>query len=243
MTRRVVLRLAGAGVAVAAIALSPVVMASAHAVLNAGKYHVAIGWQFEPSSGTVTYVDQPNAVQVFIDIPTASNPVATPVGDLNADCTKPDFQVTATFGTATSSPLCPQPAFDADTGSGRMDEYDVVLTPTRVGDYTFRIFGNIHGTAIDQKVTSGPTTFDSVGDQNSTEFPTPVPALSDLSTKLDQISARAADAKTAATNATTAASNAHNSASGASTLAVVALIVAVLLSIASLVLTLRRQRT
>jgi hypothetical protein len=236
MTRRVVLRLAGAGVAVSAIALSPAVMASAHAVLTVGKYHVAIGWQFEPSSGTVTYVDQPNAIQVFIDIPTPSNPVATPIGDLNADCTKPDFQVTASFGTATSSPMCPRPVFDADTGRGRLDEYDVVLTPTRVGDYKFRIFGTIHGTAIDQTVTSGPTTFDSVGDQNSTEFPAAVPALSDLSTKVDQVNARAVDAKTTATNA-------GSSAGGASTLAIVALIAAVLLSTASLVVALRRQRT
>jgi hypothetical protein len=236
MTRKIALRLAGAGVAASALALTPVMMASAHAVLTVGQYHVAIGWQFEPSSGTVTYVDQPNAIQVFIDIPTASNPVATPIGDLNADCTKPDLQVTATFGTVTSSPLCPQPAFDADTGRGRLDEYDVVLTPTRVGDYKFRIFGTIHGTAIDQTVTSGPTTFDSVGDQNSTEFPTPVPALSDLSTKVDQVSTRASDARAAATSAS-------NSAGGASTLAIVALIAAVLLGTASLVVALRRQST
>lgn len=235
MTRTLALRVGGAAVAASALALTPVVVASAHAVLNVGKYHVAIGWQFEPSSGTVTYVDQPNAIQVFVDIPSASNPVATPVGDLNADCTKPDFQVTATFGTTTSSPMCPQPVFDADTGRGRLDEYDVVLTPTRVGTYKFRIFGTIHGTATDQTVTSGPTTFDSVGDQNSTEFPAAVPALSDLSSKVDQVNTRAADAKTAATNAS-------NSAGGASTLAIVALIAAVLLGTASLVMGLRRQR-
>ena len=111
MTRTIALRLAGASVAVSALVLSPAVIASAHAVLPVGQYHVAIGWQFEPSSGTVTYVDQANAIQVFIDVPTTSNPVATPVSDLNADCTKPDFQVTATFGTATSSPAVPTARF------------------------------------------------------------------------------------------------------------------------------------
>ncbi len=236
MTRTIALRLAGASVAVFALVSSSAVIASAHALLQAGQYHVAIGWQVEPSSGTVTYVGQPNAIQVFIDVPTPSNPVATPISDLNADCTKPDFQVTATFGTATSSPLCPHPAFDADTGRGRLDEYDVVLTPTRVGDYKLHIFGSIHGTAIDQTVTSGPTTFDSVGDQNSTEFPAFVPALSDLSTKLDQVNTRATDARTAATSAS-------SSASGASTVAIVALIVALLLSAASFVVALRRQKT
>jgi hypothetical protein len=235
MTRTLSLRLAAAGIALSATALTPVMLASAHAVLKVGQYHVAIGWQFEPASGTVTYVDQSNAIQVFIDIPTASNPVATPISDLNADCTKPDFQVTATFGSATSSPLCPQPAFDADTGRGRMDEYDVVLTPTRVGSYTFRIFGTIHGTPIDQMVTSGPTTFDSVGDQNSTEFPTAVPALSDLSTKVDQVNNRATDARTVAASAS-------NSASGASTIAIIALVAAVLLGAVNLVVGLRRRR-
>lgn len=234
MTRNLRLRLGATGVALAAVALTPAVIASAHAVLNVGKYHVAIGWQFEPASGTVTYVDQPNAIQVFIDIPTADNPVATPISDLNADCTKPDFQVTATFGSATSSPLCPQPAFDADTGRGRMDEYDVVLTPTRVGDYKFRIFGSIHGTAIDQTVTSGPSTFDSVGDQNGTEFPAAVPAVSDLSTKVDQVGTRAADARTAA-------SSASNSAGTATAVAIAALVAALVLGTVSLVIGLRRR--
>src|SRR4029077_3665440 len=107
MSKHRTLRIVGASFIGALLALATALTASAHAVINVGTYHVAIGWQFEPSTGTVTYVGQPNAIQVFVDIPTAGNPVGNPVSDLNQDCTKPDFQVTVTYGSTTSSPFCP----------------------------------------------------------------------------------------------------------------------------------------
>ena len=116
-------------------------VASAHYVFTAGKYRIAIGWQNEPAFGTDTYVGEQNAIQVFIDIASADNPKGTPVSTLNQDCTHPDFQVTVTVGTTTSSPFCPAPAYDPDTGNGRLDEYDYALIPTVVGNYTFHIFG------------------------------------------------------------------------------------------------------
>ena len=87
-------------------------VASAHYVFTAGKYRIAIGWQNEPASGTDTYVGEQNAIQVFIDIASADNPKGTPVSTLNQDCTHPDFQVTVTVGTTTSSPFCPAPVYD-----------------------------------------------------------------------------------------------------------------------------------
>ena len=53
-------------------------VASAHFVFTAGKYRIAIGWQNEPSSGTDTYVGVQNAIQVFVDIASADNPMGTP---------------------------------------------------------------------------------------------------------------------------------------------------------------------
>jgi hypothetical protein len=217
------------------------VAASAHFVFTAGKYRIAVGWQSEPSFGTDTYVGEQNAIQVFVDIATANDPRGTPVSTLNADCTHPDFQVTVTVGTATSSPFCPAPAYDGDTGNGRLDEYDYPLIPTVVGTYTFHIFGAINGTAIDQTITSGPTTFDSVGDSSAIEFPVAVPDVAALSTKVDAVNQRAASALTGAQTASTDAANAKNSASGATTLAIVALIAAVLLSALNLAIGLRRR--
>ncbi|MBV8195930.1 MAG: hypothetical protein JOY80_10435 [Candidatus Dormibacteraeota bacterium] len=234
--RHRILLASGAVLAAAAAASAPAIVASAHAVILVGTYHVAMGWVYEPPSGTVTYVGQPNAVQVFVDTLTSSGDIGSPVSDLNGDCTHPDFQVTVSFGGTTSSPMCPQNTFDADTGLGRMDEYDAGLTPTKVGDYTFRIFGSIHGTAIDKSVTSSPMTFDTVGDQSSIEFPTAAPALSDVATKVDAVSGRAQ-------SAAASANDAANVANRASILAIVGIVLAVLLGGANLTVLLRRRRS
>ena len=218
-------------------------VASAHFVFTAGKYRIAIGWQNEPSSGSDTYVGVQNAIQVFIDIASADNPKGTPVSTLNQDCTHPDFQVTVTVGTTTSSPFCPALVYDGDTGNGRPDEYDYPVIPTVVGTYTFHIFGAINGTAIDQTIKSGPDTFNSIADSSSVEFPVSVPAVAAISTKVDAVSQRAASALQSSQTASTAASSAKNSASGATTLAVIALVVAVLLSALNLAVGLRRRRT
>ncbi|MBU6424552.1 MAG: hypothetical protein KGQ88_10995, partial [Chloroflexi bacterium] len=140
--------LAGTVAGALALALILPARASAHEISKAGPYRIAIGWLFEPPSGTVTYIGEPNAVQVFVDQPAAGNEIGVPVGDLNKDCDHPDIQVTVSFGSATSKPLCPEPAYDPDTGLGRRDEYDAAITPTQAGDYTFHVFGTIHGVKV-----------------------------------------------------------------------------------------------
>ena len=232
--RHRLLLLTGAATAAAAGIILSTAIASAHAVILNGGYHIAIGWLYEPPGSTVTYVGQPNGVQVFVDTATGSGDIGTPVSTLNADCTHPDLQVTVSFGGKTGSPLCPQNTFDADTGLGRMDEYDAVLTPTRVGDYTFHIFGKINGTVIDKSVTSGPMTFDTVGDQSAVEFPNAAPALGDVATKVDQVSNRV-------DSAASSASSAADSANRASVLAIIAIVVALVLGGANLAVTLRRR--
>jgi hypothetical protein len=220
-----------------------VVAASAHYVFTAGKYRVAIGWQNEPSFGTDTFVGEQNAIQVFVDIASADNPKGTPVSTLNSDCSHPDFQVTVTVGSTTSSPFCPAPAYDGDTGNGRLDEYDYALIPTVVGTYTFHIFGAINGTAIDQTITSGPTTFDSVSDASSVEFPVAVPAVAAVSTKVDAVNQRAASALASAQTAANDAAAAKSSAATASVLAIIAIVVALLVTALNVGIGLRRRRT
>jgi hypothetical protein len=237
------LRASAASAAMLAALATSFAVASAHYVFTAGEYRVAIGWQFEPAFGTDTYVGEQNAIQVFVDVASANNPKGKPVSTLNADCSHPDFQVTVTVGTTTSSPFCPAPAYDGDTGNGRLDEYDYPLIPTVVGTYTFHIFGSINGTPIDQTVTSGPTTFDSVADSSAVEFPVAVPATAALATKVDAVGQRAGDALASAQSAATAAGDAKSSAGSATILAVIAIVVAVLLSGVNLAIGMRRRRT
>jgi hypothetical protein len=237
------LRATAASAALLLALATSLAVASAHYVFTAGKYRVAIGWQFEPAFGTDTYVGAQNAIQVFVDIASADNPKGTPVSTLNADCSHPDFQVTVTVGTTTSSPFCPAPAYDGDTGNGRLDEYDYPLIPTVVGAYTFHIFGSINGTPIDQAVTSGPTTFDSIADSSAVEFPVAVPATAAIATKVDAVGQRAGDALASAQSAATTAGNAKSSATSATILAIIAIVVAVLLSAVNLAIGMRRRRT
>ncbi|HUZ69375.1 MAG TPA: hypothetical protein VMU65_06640 [Candidatus Saccharimonadales bacterium] len=227
--------------AVLALATSAIA-ASAHAVFTAGEYRVAIGWQNEPSFGTDTFVGEQNAIQVYVDIASAGDPKGTPVSTLNGDCTHPDFQVTVTVGSTTSSPFCPAPVYDGDTGNGRLDEYDYPMIPTVVGAYIFHIFGTIDGTPIDQRITSGPTTFDSVADSTSVEFPVAVPAVAALSTKVGAVNQRAEHALAAAQSAAGTAGSAKTSAAGATLLAGIAIVVAVLLSALNVGIGLRRRR-
>lgn len=237
-------RRASAVAAGALVALtSSFAVASAHYVFTAGPYRLAIGWQFEPASGSDTYVDAPNAIQIFIDVASQDNPHGTPVSSLNGDCTHPDFQVTVTIGRTTSSPFCPSPVHDPDTGNGRLDEYDYPLIPTVVGTYTFHVFGTINGTPLDRSITSGPTTFDSIADSSSAEFPVPVPAVAAISTKVDTVNQRASSALNSAQSAGTTAAAAKSDASGASTLAIIAIVVAVLLGALNLVVAVRRRST
>lgn len=50
-------------------------------------------------------------------------------------------------------------------------EYRATFIPTQPGDYTFRITGDLEGTAIDETFTSSPEGFDSVAPRTDYEFP------------------------------------------------------------------------
>ena len=70
------------------------------------------------------------------------------------------------------------------------------FVPTATGDYTFRISGTIGEATVDESVTSGPTTFNSVEPLSAIEFPQPRPDPV-------QLQAAVADANAAATTART----------------------------------------
>jgi hypothetical protein len=61
--------------------------------------------------------------------------------------------------------------------------YEAPFVPTATGDYTFRVFGDIEGNAVDESVTSGPQTFNSVEPLTAHEFP-PATAGSEAQSEL-----------------------------------------------------------
>ena len=194
-------------------------LVSAHVVKTFGTYTVALGWVHEP-----TYVGEENAIQAVV-----KDAKDAPVSDLNAG----DLTVTVSIGSQTSDPIPLVPTLDPDTGLGTPGDYEGPIVPTAVGDYTFHLTGSIHGTAVDETATSSDSTFESVTDPTSIEFPNKLPAISDLSTKVDAVDARATTTDSTATSA-------QNSANTALTVGVVVGGLGVVLGLIGIGLTLRR---
>ena len=172
--------------------------ASAHVVKQFGTYSVAMGWLHEP-----TYAGIENAVQVVV-----KDANGQPVSDLQPG----DLTVVVSTAGQQTAALPLQPSFDPDTGLGTPGEYDAVLTPTEVGDYTFHLAGSIHGQTVDEMATSSDQTFDPVTDGTAVQFPVKLPGVGDLNTLIQRVDGRATSANTAAAAAQQAASTASNDA-------------------------------
>jgi hypothetical protein len=170
------MRLFGAPAIAALFGLLLAAPASAHVVTKAGPYTLEIGWQHEP-----TNVGEANGVQVIIH-----DARDKPVNDLATD----DLNVVVSTGGQQSDPLTFEPGFDLAEGFGTQGEYDAAIEPTAPGDYTFHITGSIHGTKVDVTETSSDKTFDTVKGTTGIEFPTKLPALSEIVTRLDRLDAR-----------------------------------------------------
>lgn len=77
---------------------------------------------------------------------------------------------------------------------GQPGAYRSVFFPTAAGPYTFHVFGEVDGQAIDESFTSGPDTFSEVQDVRGGQFPVQFPSTGDV----------ARDAEAGANAATTA---------------------------------------
>jgi hypothetical protein len=203
-------------IAMLALAAGP---ASAHEQRQVGAYQLTVGWQHEP-----TYTGVENAVQIFI-----KDSKGNPVDDLG---NPPSLKVQVINGSQTSDPLDLNASFDPDTGLGTHGEFDAAIVPTVPGDYTFHLTGSINGQAIDQKFTSGPTTFDTVKDPTEIQFPAKTPSNGQLATSISRLDTRL----------TKAAKDASDSASTAKTLAIVGIAVGIVLGGAGLIVALSARR-
>lgn len=157
------------GAVVAAIAIAA--PALAHEERIVGVYSMEVGLIDEP-----VYTGQKSGLEfsIFQD--------AAPVEGL-ADTLK--AQVTF-GGTSRDLPI-----------SARSEEpgwYESVFFPTAAGPYTFRIYGTIKDTAIDETFTSSPDGFGEVQNQASGQFPIQYPAAGDVARDAQQGAAAAGTA-------------------------------------------------
>jgi hypothetical protein len=140
--------------------------ASAHEAREVGAYRFLVGWGAEPA-----YVGQQNSVQLVL-----SDGRGKPVTDLGDG-----LKVEVIYHSA-SITLALEPTFDPDSGFGMPGDYRAWFFPTAPGDYAFHFTGRIGTQSIDERFTSGPQTFDPVGDPTQVEFPVKNPTLSELTT-------------------------------------------------------------
>jgi hypothetical protein len=167
-----------------ALALLVAGAASAHTVKHAGPYTLSIGWQHEP-----TYVGEANGVQVIV-----TGADGKGITDLTGD----DIKVVVSTAGQQTGQLTFAPGFDLQEGSGQFGEYNAPIVPTAPGDYTFHIIGAIHGQNVDITVTSSDQTFDVVKGTADLQFPTKLPNVTEIVTRLDRIDARQSSAPTRA---------------------------------------------
>lgn len=165
-----------------------------------GQYVMEVGFRDEPA-----LLGQPNAVYIHVAkyATGGAQPVDGLAGSLQAEVSRD--------GQTKTLPFVPM-------GDG---SYEAAFVPSATGDYTFRVFGEIDGAAIDESVTSGPQTFNSVEPLTALSFPA------------------AADAPDAQA---TALAQAQDAANQARTFAYVALAVGALALIAALALGLRNRQ-
>jgi hypothetical protein len=202
--RHLIIRLAVVGGLVAAGVVIPAVAASAHAEWEQGPYDFAMGFGTEPA-----YVGFPNSVEVIIHLKKGLKGVDTAADTLNAS---------VAYGSAQPHPVTLEGNFDEDSG-GSPGDYRGAFVPTQAGKYTMHLFGKVGNTKVDKTFSSSPTTFASVVDPSTIEYPTKIPTATELNAKVDRELPRIQAQATSAAN---------DAASSAKTLAVVGIVVGVL---------------
>jgi len=163
------------------IGLSLVVGATTSALAHAeidvgdGQYVMEVGFRDEPA-----YVGLLNALTLTVEQYATGG--TEPVNDLAATLSAE----VSREGQVMSLPLVP-------AGEG---EYEAVFLPTATGDYTFRISGTIGEATVDESVTSGPTTFNSVEPLSAIAFPQSLPDPVQLQSAVADANAAASTART-----------------------------------------------
>jgi hypothetical protein len=170
-----------------------------------GDHEFVIGFGTEPA-----YQGFPNSAQVLIRHHDGE-PVTTIDGELEVEVRYGD--------TSETFPL--EPNFVPGV-FGEEGDYRAWFVPSRAGEYTFRVFGELEGKKVDEELTSGPKTFSDVLDTSAESFPVQDPTTGEIAERLDREVPRMTAAIAAAEDA------ADEAASTARTIAIVAVILGVL---------------
>ena len=130
-------------------------LAQAHEAVDSGNYHFEIGWINEP-----VIVGERNALDLFVA------PKDKP--DQGLTGAEQGLKFTVEYGSAAQT-------YDLVPVEGQDGHYTAVFVPTRLGQYTFHITGQIGSDAVDVSVKP-----EEVIAAGKLDFPEPQAAVSDL---------------------------------------------------------------
>jgi hypothetical protein len=153
MSHKFVLRLMG--VVVLVVACLVPALAQAHETVDSGNYHFEIGWVDEP-----VIIGERNALDLFVA--TKDKP------DQGLAGAEQGLKFTVEYGGASQT-------YDLVPVEGQDGHYTAVFVPTRLGQYTFHLTGQIGSDAVDVSVK--PEEVVAAGKLN---FPDPQTAAIDL---------------------------------------------------------------
>jgi hypothetical protein len=194
--------------AAACLPLAIPFLASAHGGIESGTTELVVGWAVEPA-----YAGFPNAVEV----------IAEHDGVLRNDA---KLTVQVIFGEEGGPEVTDR--LRLEKAFGQQGSYHAPIIPTEPGTYTFRITGRVGEDQIDEHITSGPATFDSVDAGSDVQFPTKVPPGTELAAASRQQLEDLADARAEITTLTATVADAESAASTARLIALIALAVGAL---------------
>ena len=129
----------------------------AHETRDVGEYTLVVGFLDEP-----VYAGQKSGLDLRIS-----------AGEAPIEGAEDTLEAEVTFDDRTR-------ALELTPSFGEPGAYSSVFFPTAAGSYTFRIFGEIDGTPIDETFSSGPDTFGDVLDTAGGQFPVVYPGPADL---------------------------------------------------------------
>ena len=161
-------RISSIAAAIAVVLASIAIIASpadAHERRTVGPYTFVVGWLSEPA-----LIGQTNGLSLDVTLTADGKPVEGLEKTLQAD-------VIVGGGAATRR-------LELSRDADQPGHYTGGFVPTRIGDYTFRIFGTAGTTPIDARFESGPGRFDTVSDAASLQFPDRLPSATDLAQQL-----------------------------------------------------------
>ena len=143
-------------------------VAFGHERRNVGPYTLVVGWIVEPA-----YVNNMNALDLTVTETQGAKAVEGLEKTLQAEV--------IVGGSAKTMPLKVAARF------GLPGKYQGQLLPTKTGDYSFHIFGNVGTTKVDEKFESGPNTFGGIESTDGLQFPDKALSTTDLAARLDQL--------------------------------------------------------